>query len=98
MKAKDKLREKLSKLLNLDFYIEIETFKGNRDAGAYRWFSTNSSPNIASNETLSELNRAKKLYYYLIDDNQIEISSEDLSKSTFFRGVEVNPKIDIKEI
>lgn len=99
--TKLKLYSKLSKLLdfrNLNEGIEIKTFKGQRDAGTYRWFSTNVHPQIISHLTMTEVLKAKELFYYFDEHHNIEISDEDMSKSTFFHHIIVNPEIELRNI
>jgi len=101
MTSKDKLLEKLSELIDFRFNhnVEIITYKGGRDAGAYRWFTNGLQPQIFSHETMTEILRAKNIYFYNDRDSHgIVVSTEDMSNSSFFPHTVVNPKIEWKNI
>ena len=100
MTSKDKLLEKISELIDFRFNhnVEIITYKGGRDAGAYRWFTNGLFPQISCHDTMTEILKAKNIYFYKDDNsfNGMILSTEDLSKSSFFPHTVVNPQTDWK--
>ena len=96
METKYKLKSLLADLIDfrLNSKVSIETYRGSRDAEQFRWFTMGLYPQIVSLHTMTEVLKAKEVFYVERESGIIEIVLEDISKNNFNFYVVINPKTE----